>query len=81
MLIGERIDKLEKRVYLFKSTQLVIAMPLLICPFDNLCVHLLLEIFISVFFALQVVVIEVVVIVTVTVVNVGVMAVLVEACI
>ena len=36
-------------------------MTVVICPFDNLYIHVLLEIFILILFALQVVVVEVVV--------------------
>ena len=51
----------------FNFIQLAIAMIFLICPFDNLYIHILLEIYISVLLALQVVAIEVVVIVVVSV--------------
>ena len=45
----------------FNLIQLEIAMTLLICRFDNLCVYIRLKIFTSLLFALQVVAIEAVV--------------------
>ena len=47
----------------FNLTQIVIAMALVICCLDNLHVHILLEISVSMLFALQVISIEVVVVV------------------
>ena len=58
------------------NTMLAIAMTLLICPFDNLYVNILLEIFISMLLTLQVASIEVVVVVILLVVNVTVTVVL-----
>ena len=61
----------------FNLIQLAIVMLLRICPFDNLYVHILIEIFVSMLLALEVVAIEVVVAV---VVNAAVKVLLVVMC-
>ena len=61
------------------SIKLAIPMTLLICPFDNLYVYILLEISSSMLLALQVIAMDVVIVIVV--VNVRIILVLAEMCI